>query len=123
MRTPYKIYPEYHTSLDNKSIINFASLKEVIALLIDVCKGMEMNIAIEPGHIYGEPMLGKRNLYPDKGGAGIMSEDLLFLLSIITMSEIQHTPLEIANRLEVNVLLLSNSLSIAMREGLVKKMK
>jgi aminopeptidase-like protein len=81
-----------------------------------------MNISIEPGHLYGEPMLGKRNLYPDKGGTGIMSEDLMFLLSMITMSEIQHTPLEIANRLEANILDLSNALHIALREGLVKKM-
>jgi aminopeptidase-like protein len=123
MRTPYKIYPEYHTSLDNKSIIDFSALKEIVMLLVDVCKGMEMNGPIEPGHLYGEPMLGKRNLYPDKGGAGIMSEDLMFLLSMITMSEIQHTPLEIANRLEANILDLEKALQIALREGLVKKMQ
>lgn len=123
MRTPYKIYPEYHTSLDNKSIMDFSALKEIVMLLVDVCKGMEMNWLIEPGHLYGEPMLGKRNLYPDKGGAGIMSEDLMFLLSMITMSEIQHTPLEIANRLEANILDLEKALQIALREGLVKKMQ
>lgn len=123
MRTPYKIYPEYHTSLDNKSIMDFSALKEIVMLLVDVCKGLEMNSAIEPGHLYGEPMLGKRNLYPDKGGAGIMSEDLMFLLSMITMSEIQHTPLEIANRLQVNILDLEKALQIALREGLVKKMQ
>ena len=121
MRTPYKIYPEYHTSLDNKSILDFSALNEIIMLLVDVCKGMEMNMPIEPGHLYGEPMLGKRNLYPEKGGAGIMSEDLMLLLSMITMSEIQHTPLEIANRLDANILDLEKSLRIALREGLVKK--
>jgi len=123
MRTPYKIYPEYHTSLDNKSVMDFKALKEIIDLLVDVSKGMEMNMAIEPGHLYGEPMLGKRNLYPDKGGAGIMSEDLMFLLSMITMSEMQHSPLEIANRLEANILDLEKALQIALREGLVKQMK
>jgi aminopeptidase-like protein len=123
MRTPYKIYPEYHTSLDNKSVMDFSALKEIVLLLVDICKGMEMNSPIEPGHLYGEPMLGKRNLYPEKGGAGIMSEDLMFLLSMITMSEIQHTPLEIANRLQVNILDLEKALQIALREGLVKKMQ
>ena len=38
------------------------------------------------------------------------------------MSEMQHTPLEIANRLEANILDLSNALKIALREGLVKIM-
>lgn len=122
MRTPYKIYPASH-EFNNKSVIQFSALKEIIELLVDVCKGFEMNIAIEPGHIYGEPMLGKRNLFPEKGGAGIMSQDLLFLLSMITLSEIQHTPLEIANRLEANMLDLKNALNIALREGLVIKMK
>ncbi|HRG57691.1 MAG TPA: DUF4910 domain-containing protein [Bacteroidia bacterium] len=121
MRTPYKIYPEYHTSLDNKSVIDFNALKEIVMLLVDVCNAIEMNDAIEPGQLYGEPMLGKRNLYPDKGGAGILSEDLMYLLSIITMCEIQPTPLEIANRLGVNILDLKNALNIALREGLVKK--
>jgi aminopeptidase-like protein len=78
-----------------------------------------MNQAIAPGHHYGEPMLGKRNLYPEKGGAGIMSHDLMYLLSIITMSEIQDTPLEIADRLQVNILQLHQALQIALREGLV----
>lgn len=122
MRTPYKIYPEYHTSLDNKSVMDFSALKEIVMLLVDVCNGLEMNAAIEPGHLFGEPMLGKRNLYPDKGGAGILSEDLMYLLSMITMSEIQHTPLEIANRLGTNILDLKNALNIALREGLIKKM-
>jgi aminopeptidase-like protein len=122
MRTPYKIYPEYHTSLDNKLVMDFSALKEIINLLMDVCKGMEMNKSIAPGQLYGEPMLGKRNLYPDKGGAGIMSEDLMFLLSMITMSEIQHSPLEIANRLDANILDLDNALKIALREGLIKEM-
>jgi aminopeptidase-like protein len=119
MRTPYKLYPQYHTSYDNKSIMCFESLKEVIMLLVDICKGLEMNQAIAPGHHYGEPMLGKRNLYPEKGGAGIMSHDLMYLLSIITMSEIQDTPLEIADRLQVNILQLHQALQIALREGLV----
>ncbi len=123
MRTPYKIYPEYHTSLDNKDVMNFTALKEIIHLLVDVSKGLEMNIAIAPGHLYGEPMLGKRNLYPDKGGTGILNQDLMFLLSMITMSEIQHTPLEIAQRLAVNILELDKALHIALREGLVKKMQ
>lgn len=121
MRTPYKLYPQYHTSDDNKAIMSFEGLKEIILLLCDVCSGMEMNHHLEPGHFFGEPMLGKRNLYPKKGGTGIMSHELMYLLSLITMSEIQHTPLEIAERLKVNILQLQQALHIALREGLVIK--
>ncbi|MCC6253024.1 MAG: DUF4910 domain-containing protein [Bacteroidia bacterium] len=121
MRTPYKIYPEYHTSLDNKKVIDFSALKEVVCLLNDICQAMEMNQPIEPALLYGEPMLGKRKLYPEKGGAGIMNDDLIYLLSIITLSEVNHTPLEIAQRLNTNILQLNTALTIALEQGLVKK--
>ncbi len=119
MRTPYKIYPEYHTSLDNKSVLDFSCLAEIVYLLSDVCRGFEINHKIVPGHLFGEPMLGKRNLYPDKGGAGIMSSDLMFLLSLITLCEIHHTPLQVAQRLKCNILELQTALHIALREKLI----
>lgn len=63
MRVNYEGYKEYHTSLDNKKIMNFKNFEKNIEilkktiLLIDKCKFYKRNIAS------CEPFLSKRNLY------------------------------------------------------------
>ncbi len=63
MRSKYLEYPEYHTSLDNLSLVS----KEGLAGSYDLLK--ESLITIENNYIYkirclGEPQLGKRGLFP-----------------------------------------------------------
>ncbi len=43
MRVPYGLYKEYHTSLDNKKIINFSSMYETILIYKKVFKFIEKN--------------------------------------------------------------------------------
>ncbi len=65
MRTPYDQYKEYHTSLDNKKIINFRSMNEVIDVYKKIIFLNEKNFFIKSNYSKGEPMLSKRNLYSD----------------------------------------------------------
>lgn len=43
MRSMYGRYPEYHTSLDNKSFISFSAMRESIALYLRMILAMEAN--------------------------------------------------------------------------------
>ncbi|RMG78128.1 MAG: DUF4910 domain-containing protein, partial [Bacteroidetes bacterium] len=43
MRTPYKQYKEYHTSLDNKSFISFDALEQSVNMYFDICRALELN--------------------------------------------------------------------------------
>lgn len=43
MRAMYGKYPEYHTSLDNKSLISFEKMAQTIELYAHVCQVLEMN--------------------------------------------------------------------------------
>lgn len=56
-------YPEYHTSLDNLSLVTPRGLSESLAILIDCVKLLEMNNKYKVMCLC-EPQLGKRGLYP-----------------------------------------------------------
>jgi len=63
MRTMYGRYPEYHTSLDNRSVLSFGALQETVDVLEAIVDGFERReqyrLAAPP-----EPQLGRRGLYP-----------------------------------------------------------
>lgn len=63
MRTPYDQYPEYHTSLDNKSFISFEALSGSIEMYTNLVQALENNLVWENLFPYGEPQLGRRGLF------------------------------------------------------------
>jgi aminopeptidase-like protein len=83
MRTMYGHYREYHTSLDDKSFISFASLAETVAIYEKVVDAIEANRVYRTLSPKGEPQLGKRGLYPQlsHGGLEYGVKALLWLLN------------------------------------------
>ena len=67
-RSKYAEYPEYHTSLDDLSVVTPLGLAQSLAVLTDIVNRLESRPryrAVYPG----EPMLGRRGLYPTIGTA------------------------------------------------------
>ena len=96
-RTPNSEYPEYHSSADDFSIIDKASLAESLsacAALMDVADREETYVNLNPKC---EPRLGKRGLYRPTGGThpGELEHALLWVLN---QSDGTRSLLEIAQR-------------------------
>lgn len=68
MRTPYWQYPEYHTSLDDLTLVTPEALGRSFALYARVIEVLEANDTFTNLMPYCEPQLGKRGLYPSTGG-------------------------------------------------------
>ena len=62
MRTKYGIYPEYHTSLDDLSLISPEGLEGSLEVIKKCLIGLEINY-IYKATIFCEPQLGRRGLY------------------------------------------------------------
>jgi len=63
-RTIYGRYPEYHTSLDNKGFMDIASVARSASYIERILKHAEISWTYRNLAPYGEPQLGKRDLFP-----------------------------------------------------------
>ena len=64
-RTVYGTYPEYHSSGDDKKFLKIGKIDKTIDELENILKLHDLCLPLKRYNPYGEPMLGKRNLYPN----------------------------------------------------------
>lgn len=107
-RTTYGNYDGYHNSLDTKDFMKIDSLIESIETIEQILKYIEVcgnPVNIQP---FGEPQLGKRNLYPNMNSNRTRknSEDTLVdgrtqlnrILLILNMADGENSLIDIANK-------------------------
>jgi aminopeptidase-like protein len=69
MRSKYGTYPEYHTSLDDLTLVTPTGLEHTITAYGRVIDILEANVFVKT-QMLGEPQLGKRGLYSNLSKAG-----------------------------------------------------
>ena len=120
MRTKYGAYKEYHTSLDNLSYISSEGLfgaYEVLTKCID---------CIESNKIYKattlcEPQMGRRNLRPTLGASTNMAADVKLMSNILVYADGEYDLLDMANKLNISMHEMLQSIGILVEEGLLKE--
>jgi aminopeptidase-like protein len=105
MRTKYGVYPEYHTSLDDLSVISPAGLFGGIVAIAKAILAVEMNGRYR-ATVLGEPQLGRRGLYPTLSTRGA-SQTVRRLMDVLAYSDGEHDLLAIADLLGIPVWELS----------------
>jgi aminopeptidase-like protein len=94
----YAQYPEYHTSLDNKSFIRFEKLLETVDVYFKIVETLEANPCFVTTNPQGEPQLGKRGLYPTLGGQKEIEHEVRAIMWALSFSDGRHGLLQIADR-------------------------
>ncbi|ESU20825.1 hypothetical protein FCR2A7T_11410 [Flavobacterium cauense R2A-7] len=120
-RTMYGEYKEYHTSADDKSVIDFTALEDYVFLLKELVDSIELDDYYENQSPYGEPQLGKRGLYPTLMKIEDRGESLKRLLYLLNYSDGKHSVLDIANKMNTTVMSFQNEIQSLIAKDLLKK--
>ena len=114
-RTPYRQYPEYHTSADNLQFVHPDSLADIFFKLLDILNIVDNNRAYLNLNPKCEPQLGKRGLYSAIG----INE--LALLWVLNFSDGNHTLLDVAERSDIEFAYIQKAASLLIKNNLLKK--
>ncbi|MGA8868151.1 MAG: DUF4910 domain-containing protein, partial [Candidatus Sulfotelmatobacter sp.] len=118
MRSVWGTFPEYHTSADNLDFIHpeqLAGSLRVCAAVLDV---LEQNLSYRNLSPYGEPQLGKRDLYRSTGGENIGAE-LNARLWVLNFSDGEHSLLDIAERAGIPFSMVNDAAQLLRQAGLL----
>jgi len=102
MRSKYGSYPEYHTSLDDFSLVTATGLEGGLSMMQAAIRALEANNTYT-ATVPGEPQLGKRGLYPSlstkESGLGVKA-----MINLLAYSDGNHDLLEIAESIGADIL-------------------
>lgn len=98
MRKRYLEYPEYHSSLDNKQLISFDSIKNAVNFCMEIVNDFESQTIFKNTIMNGEPRLGNKGLYPKFSGNQYFDDKLNAILWILNLSDGLHDINDIIER-------------------------
>jgi len=118
MRSVWGTFPEYHTSADNLEFIRPAQLAGSLRVCASVLDVLENNRRYRNLAPYGEPQLGRRNLYGSPGGGGNGLE-IPARLWVLNLSDGAYSLLDIAERSGIAFPVISDAAAILCQSGLL----
>lgn len=117
MRSKYGTYPEYHTSLDDLSLISPAGLQGAYDALRTCLEVFERN-TIYRASTPCEPQLGRRGLYPTLG-TRTSATSARDMLNVLAYADGRHDLVDIAKRIGVPALTCADIAEMLVEYGLV----
>jgi aminopeptidase-like protein len=121
IRSKYQDYPEYHTSLDNKSLMSFVDLKRSIESCYEIIRVLEMNAAYSRTQPYCELQLGKRGLYSNFGGTGVTNQAAIHnLLHFLAYADGKTDLIELAEKRNCFALDFSEIVRVCIEKNFVQ---
>jgi aminopeptidase-like protein len=118
MRSVWGTFPEYHTSADNLDFIRPPQLAESLRVCAAILDVLEHNRYYRNQSPYGEPQLGRRNLYQSTGG-DTPGADISARLWVLNLSDGEHSLLDIAERSGIPFTALSDAAELLCQNGLL----
>ncbi|MGY6560488.1 MAG: DUF4910 domain-containing protein [Luteibaculaceae bacterium] len=120
MRTKYHDFKEYHTSLDNKEFINFNSLAENVSFCLELVKTIESSKIFTRTNPFGEPNLGKRNLYEDLANKQNMPNALKLRMRLLNFCDGRYDVDEFIKKYNFSVSEVNTELDCLASSNLIK---
>lgn len=119
MRSKYGTYPEYHTSLDDLSLISPQGLAGAFGALQRCLALIEANATYRTTCL-GEPQLGRRGLYPtlSKRGSGL---EVKAMMNILAYADGERDLISLAERIGLPAEDCLPTIERLVKEGLLER--
>ncbi len=121
----YYEYPEYHSSLDNLSLVKGYQIQQSLDIyckLLDKFESRKIYKSLSP---YCEVMLSKHDLYPKYGGAQNPEinekDDLDIILWVLFLSDGVLSTIDISNKIDVNIDSINQICKTLVKKGILKE--
>ncbi len=118
MRSMWGRFPEYHTSADNLDFIRPLQLARSLRICTAIVDVLENNRRYRNLSPYGEPQLGRRNLYCSMGGDMIAAE-INARLWVLNLSDGENSLLDIAEQSGISFSIISEAADLLRQNGLL----
>jgi aminopeptidase-like protein len=118
MRTKYGVYPEYHTSLDDLSLVTPNGLSGGYEALRRALEAIEFNVG-PVVTVLGEPQLGKRGLYPTLSTKD-STPTVRMMMNLLSYCDGKRSLLDIADLIDQPIWELAPLLEPLVEAGLVE---
>jgi len=118
MRTKYGQYPEYHTSLDDLSVVTPGGLEGGYNALRHAIEAIEDNFFFK-ATVFCEPQLGKRGLYPTLSSI-VSGAQVRIMMNLISYCDGEHDVLDIADLIGEPISQLLEILKPLIANGLIE---
>lgn len=103
-RSMFGNFPEYHTSLDDLNFIKSDKLYDSLKLISKIILAFNFNKTFKRVNPYCEPQMSKYDLYPKRGGGGMMNhdEETRNVMMILNLCDGLNSVLDISNNLNID---------------------
>jgi aminopeptidase-like protein len=118
-RTPNGRFPEYHTSADNLSFVKPDALEDSLDKALAIVEIIEHDVSCVNLNPKGEPQLGRRGLYRNRGGRS-PAEFEMALLWVLNFSDGAHSLIDIADRAAIRFSTIRNAANALRDAGLLR---
>ena len=81
-RTPHGLFPQYHSSADDLSLVTAEALGASFRSALEIIDAVESNARYRNLSPFGEPQLGRRGLYQSVPDGTRPEQALLWMLSL-----------------------------------------
>jgi aminopeptidase-like protein len=121
MRSKYREYPEYHTSLDNLDFVTAGHLDASLELYQACLEAIERRRVFVSTVNGGEPNLGRRDLYPSVGGSNHTQLNVQGFLAVMAFANGEYDLEDIAELNELPLDVIEKSVDTLVEKGLLKE--
>ena len=116
-------YPEYHTSLDDRSIVSCRSMADAVIALTELCDVLDDNLVVRSRNPNGEPQLSKRGLYPTVGAQRQRRDALDATVWVLNLADGSHDLLDMAARSGMDFTVLAERARACLGAGLLEEVE